>query len=130
MVEVMCLINVCYIYKANIFKGIKSLLFCALLATVLASYALEIYTNFHDDATTFIQKTEEPDNLFIPPILICMENGLKPTVLKKYGVESMIDFPGYDNAAEFANLSIWDAYVEASYILKIVKSKSLEYLLL
>ena len=101
--------------EVNIFKGIKTLLFFGLLATVLVSYARDIYTNFHDDATTFVQKTEKPENLFTPPILICMENGLKPTVMKKYGVELVYDFPGY-NVGE-KQLPVWDAYVEASYIL-------------
>ena len=51
----------------------------------------------------------------MPTILICMENGLKPTVLKKYGMESMFGYPGRGLADK--QLPIWDTYVKASYIL-------------
>ena len=104
-----------HINKANIFKGIKILLFCILLVTVLSSYARDIYEKFDAKATTFARTTEQAKNFFVPPLVICMENGLKPTVLRKYGVESTVKFPGDG----FANkqLPIWDAFVESSYII-------------
>ena len=51
----------------------------------------------------------------MPPITICMDNGLKPTVLNKYGLESIFDFNF--NMYGFDFPSVWDAYVEASYLL-------------
>ena len=117
MAEANDLIDVCcsYINKPNIFNGIKILYFFALLATVLFSYARDIYTNFHNDATTFTRKTVKADNFFTPPVVICMENGMKPTVMNKYGMVTVFSLPDAD--AVNKPLSVWDSFVEASYIL-------------
>ena len=81
--------------KTNFLRGIKMLGFSALLITVIYLYGVDIYKKFQNDATTFTLKTEKmkkADNFLTPPILICMENLLKPTVMKKYGLENIMDF--------------------------------------
>ena len=117
MVEANSLIDVCcsYINKPNIFNGMKILYFFVLLATVLFSYATDIYINFHNHATTFTRKIENADNFFMPPVLICMENGMKPTVMKKYGMGTLFEIPGSDTINK--PLSVWDRFFEASYII-------------
>ena len=80
------------INKEMVFKGIKILGFIALLILVLWQYGLNIWTKFQNHATTFITKTDEADNFNMPPITICMGNALKPTVMKKYGIDTILDF--------------------------------------
>ena len=100
--------------KRYIFKGIKIVIFLALLATVIFEYALDIYHQFHNDATTFISKTFETDEFIMPPISICPANGLKPTVLKKYGMTSTGDF--FKGNWNENMISVWDGYLESSYL--------------
>ena len=104
--------------KNIVFKGIKILGFIALLILVLWQYGLDIWTKFQNHATTFITKTDEADNLFLPPITICTGNGLKPTVMKKYGINSVLDFLIESEAQAVMNMSsVWDVFVEAAYII-------------
>ena len=109
--DVTCL----FMKKHNVFKAIKILVFTALLITVICLYGVDIFTKFQNDATTFTFKTEKAKNFFTPPILICMENVLKPTVMKKYGLETILDF--YGSVAVKMESSVWDVFVKASYIL-------------
>ena len=104
------------INKEMVFKGIKILGFIALLILVLWQYGLDILTKFQNQATTFITKTDEADNFNMPPITICMGNALKPTVMKKYGVDSILDF-AFGAKVVFNMSSVWDVFVEAVYII-------------
>ena len=45
---------------------------------------------------------------------IFSDNGLKPTVLHKYGFKDIFDFMFFQ--FEATNFSIWDAFLEASYL--------------
>ena len=104
------------INKEIVFKGIKILGFIALLILVTSEYGLDIWTKFQNHATTFVMKTDEADNLFMPPITICMGNSLKPTVMKKYGINSILDFLKGSEAV--VNMSsVEDLFVEAAYII-------------
>ena len=104
------------INKEMVYKGIKILGFLALLILVLRQYGLDIWTKFQNHATTFITKTDEADNLFTPPITICMGNGLKTTVMKKYGINNVLEFL-IGSEAVMNMSSVWDVFVEAAYII-------------
>ena len=104
------------INKEMIFKGIKILGFIALLILVLWQYGLDIWTKFQNQATTFITKTDEVDNFNMPPITICVGNALKPTVMKKYGIDTILDF-AIGTKAVINMSSVWDGFVEATYII-------------
>ena len=97
-------------------KASKILIFSILLTIVISEYALEIYTKFHDKATVFISSTTEMVDFPLPIISICTKNQFKPTVLEKYGLDSWFDFYNENRLFE-KNLSVWDTYVEASYLL-------------
>ena len=99
-----------------VFKGIKILGFIALLILVMSEYGLDIWTKFQNHATTFITKTNKVENFNTPPITICMGNALKPTVMKKYGVDSILDF-AFGTKVVFNMSSVWDVFVEAAYII-------------
>ena len=104
------------INKPIVFKGIKTLVFIFLLVLVIHLYGIEIYTEFESKATTFKTKTHEADNFNMPPITICMGNGLKATVMKKYGISTIFEF--VFGAKAVINLSsVWDVFVEGSYII-------------
>ena len=105
-----------FIKKPLVFKGIKILGFIALLILVLLLYGFDIYTKFQDHATTFKTKSHEADNLDMPPITICMDNGLKPTVMKKYGIETIFDF-SFGSEVVVNMFSVWDVFVEGAYII-------------
>ena len=98
------------------FKAFKFFVFLGLLIAVIVQYAIDIYSNFNKNATTFTSKTIETQNFTMPPVTICMDNGLKPSVLNKYGMESIFDFNF--NMDESDLTSVWDTYVEASYLLE------------
>ena len=76
-------------------------------------YAVEIYAKFNNVSTTFVSNTVDVDILFMPPMTICMDNGLKPSVLKKYGLLDIFEF-AFETQTK--NFLIWDAFVEASYL--------------
>ena len=105
-----------FINKQKLFKGIKVLLFMSLLILVIFVYGHDIYTKFQKQATTFTTKTVEAANFDMPPIIICMGNGLKPTVMKKYGIETIFDFTFGSKAVKEMSL-VWDVFVEGSYII-------------
>ena len=100
-------------------KASKILIFSILLTVVISEYALEIYTKFHDKATVFVSSTTEMVDFPLPSISICIKNKFKPTVLEKYGLESWYDFIGenYGDNGKQRNISVWNTYVEASYLL-------------
>ena len=104
------------INKEMVYKGIKTLGFLALLILVLRQYGLDIWTKFQNHATTFVTKTDEADNLFTPPITIYMGNGLKTTVMKKYGINNVLEFL-IGSEAVMNMSSVWDVFVEAAYII-------------
>ena len=79
-----------HLRRPNIFIGIKLVSFVALIVSVTYLYAVDIYTKFLNNATTFTRKTEKADNFLMPPLVICMENGLKPSVMKKYKLMKII----------------------------------------
>ena len=74
------------------FKGLKISIFLILLIIVTFFYNIKIYSQFQNKATTFVTTTSETGDFRMPPITICMENGLKPTVMKKYDLETIFDF--------------------------------------
>ena len=102
--------------KETVFKGIKILGFIALLILVMSEYGLDIWTKYRNRATTFITKTNEADNFDMPPITICMGNALKPTVMKKYGIDTILDFLIGSEVVKNMS-SVWDIFVEAAYII-------------
>ena len=104
---------------AILLKASKILIFSILLIVVVFEYGLEIYTKFHDRATVFVSKTSEIHDFTLPPIAICIKNKFKPSVMKKYGLESKYDFISgtFENKWNQKNISIWDTFEEASYLL-------------
>ena len=80
----------------------------------MATSSPSIYRDLHG-------QTYPIDNFTLPFITICIKNKFKPTVLNKYGLDSWVDFvfgTFEDNKWKQENISIWDTYVEASYLLK------------
>ena len=69
--------------KWPLFKGFKTFSFFVLLIIVTWQYALEIYGKFINDSKTFVSKTIDAETFVMPPITICMDNALKPSVLYK-----------------------------------------------
>ena len=67
----------------SLIKGFKTLSFLVLLIIVTWQYALEIYGKFINDSKTFVSKTVDAHSFNMPPITICMDNALKPSVLNK-----------------------------------------------
>ena len=94
-------------------KGFKIVVFLVLFIIVMWQYAVEIYAKFNSVSTTFVSKTVDAEILVMPPMTICMDNGLKPSILKKYGLLDIFDF-AFETQTK--NFSIWDAFVEASYL--------------
>ena len=68
---------------SSLIKGFKTLSFLVLLIIVTLQYALDIYGKFINDSKTFVSKTVDADSFTMPPVTICMDNALKPTILKK-----------------------------------------------
>ena len=64
-------------------KGFKIVVFLVLFIIVMWQYAVDIYAKFNSVSTTFVSKTVDAENFTMPPVTICMENALKPTVLNK-----------------------------------------------
>ena len=107
--------------RSVLLRGTKVLVFLILLTIVIHQYALDIYTKYHDKTTVFVSQTYPIDDFTLPFITICIKNKFKPTVLSKYGLDSWVDFVygTFDfNKWKQENISIWDTYVEASYLLK------------
>ena len=103
--------------KRSLFKGIKCLTFLFLLIVVIFFYGIDIYTKYKESDTTFTTKTIEIRDFTTPPLTICMENGLKPTALKKYGLSNIFAFNFGSNTLHKVKSSVWDAFIEGSYIL-------------
>ena len=95
-------------------KAMKIFIFFALSGAVLTLYAIDMTYKFHNDASTFTTKTVEADDFQMPPIVICMQNGMKPTTMKKYGLATAFDF-SFDPSVKNIS-SVWDAFVEGSYL--------------
>ena len=101
--------------KGHVFKGLKFFIFLVLLIVVILQYLVGIYDKFFNSSTTLVSLTTEAKDFTIAPLTICMDNGLKPTVLKKYGLESHFD---YTFGLSESNISsVWEAFIEASYVL-------------
>ena len=98
------------------FRGMKFLIFIALLAIVVDQYAIDIYTKFQKKSTVFVSKISELENFTSPPISICFKNAFKPSGIKKYGITSRY---GFLMGAELNKSisSVWNTYVEVSYLL-------------
>ena len=111
-----------YCWKRSVLlRGTKVLIFSILLTIVIHDYALDIYTKYHDKTTVFVSQTYPIDDFTLPFITMCIKNKFKPTVLNKYGLDSWTDFvfgTFEDNKWKQENISIWNTYVEASYLLK------------
>ena len=111
------LFEYCY-NRSVLLKGTKVLIFSILLTTVIYEYGLDIYSKYQDKATVFVSQTYPIEDFTLPFITICMKNKYKPTVLKKHGLDSWFDFVyGTFEGWKQENISIWDTYVEASYLL-------------
>ena len=102
-------------YKSMIIKLIKSILFIGLSCAVIFYYAIDMTTKFQNKSSTFTTKTAEADKFQVPPIIICMQNGMKPTVMKKYNLTTIFDF-SFGNSVENIS-SVWDAFLEGSYLM-------------
>ena len=68
---------------SSLIKGFKTLSFSILLIIVTWQYALDIYGKFINNSKTFVSKTVDVENFTMPPVTICMDNALKPSVLHK-----------------------------------------------
>ena len=68
---------------SSLTKGFKTFSFLVLLIIVTWQYAIEIYGKFINDSKTFVSKTIDAETFVMPPITICMDNALKPSVLYK-----------------------------------------------
>ena len=99
-----------------LFRGMKFLIFIALLVIVVDQYAIDIYTKFQKKSTVFVSKTSEFENFTSPPISICFKNPFKPSGLEKYGIARRY---GFIMATELNRSisSVWNTYVEVSYLL-------------
>ena len=102
--------------KSVLFRGMKFLIFIALLIIVIDQYAIDIYSKFQKKSTVFVSRTSEFDDFTSPPITICMKNGFKPSGLKKYGMESRYGFI-IGTELNKSILSVWNTYEEISYLL-------------
>ena len=117
------------------FRGMKFLIFIALLVFVVDQYAIDIYTKFQRKSTVFVSKTSEFENFTSPPISICFKNAFKPSGLEKYGMTSRYAFI-MSKELNRSISSVWDTYVKVSYLLnrdfeiEIVSCKSQLYRLL
>ena len=68
---------------SSLTKGFKTFSFLVLLIIVTWQYAIEIYGKFINDSKTFVSKTIDAETFVMPPVTICMDNALKPSVLYK-----------------------------------------------
>ena len=118
-----------------LFRGMKFLIFIALLVIVVDQYAIDIYTKFQKKSTVFVSRTSEFDDFTSPPITICMKNGFKQSGLEKYGMESRYGFIMGKKSNKTIS-SVWNTYEEISYLLnrdfeiEIISCKSQLYRLL
>ena len=81
-------------------------------------YGIDTYKKFWNDSATFVSTTEETEDFNMPPLTICMDNGLKPTILKKYGMTSTFEFVYPNPSLDLEKIQrTWDTFVEASYII-------------
>ena len=106
--------------RSVLLKVTKFLIFSILLITVIHQYGLDIYSKYHDKATVFVSQTYPIEDFTLPFITICIKNKFKQTILNKYGLDSWIDFiygTLEDNKWKQENISIWDTYLEATYLL-------------
>ena len=101
--------------KSTLFKGLKIIAFLALSAAVALQYSVDIFTKFHNHATTFTTKTFAATSFTMPPVTFCMQNGLKPSVLKKYGLTTTLDYLGSESIEQMS--SVWDSFLEGSYLI-------------
>ena len=101
--------------KGHVFKGLKFFIFLVLLIAIILQYLVGIYDKFFNSSTTLVSITTEAQDFTMPPLTICMDNGLKPSVLKKYGLGSSFDFMFGLSDSNIS--SVWEAFIEASYIL-------------
>ena len=99
-----------------LFRGMKFLIFIALLVIVVDQYAIDIYTKFQKKSTVFVSKTSEFENFTSPPISICMKNAFKPSGTEKYGIASRYGFIMGTELNKSIS-SVWNTYVEVSYLL-------------
>ena len=103
---------------SQIFKGFKLVTFSILLTIVIFMYGIDTYKKFWNDSATFVSTTEETEDFNMPPLTICMDNGLKPTILKKYGMTSTFEFVYPSLILDLEKIQrTWDTFVEASYII-------------
>ena len=99
-----------------LFRGMKFLIFIALLVIVVDQYAIDIYTKFQKKSTVFVSKTSKVGDFTSPPISICFKNAFKPSGLEKYGMSSRYGFiMGTELNRSIS--SVWDTYVKVSYLL-------------
>ena len=99
-----------------LFRGMKFLIFIALLVIVVDQYAIDIYTKFQKKSTVFVSKTSEVGDFTSPPISICFKNAFKPSGLEKYGMKSRYSFV-MGTELNRSISSVWNTYVEVSYLL-------------
>ena len=102
--------------KNVFFTTLKVFIALALLTFVIYDYGIEILTKYGDKATVFVSTTKETDDFTMPPITICMQNELKPSILNKYDAKSTSYY--ITEAGSNENISsVWDDYLNASYLI-------------
>lgn len=93
--------------RSIFFGGLKCLTFLALFIYVIFEYAQNMTKTFSIGATTLSMTTSLIKDLKFPPLTICLENGYKPTVMQKYGLENRYAF--WDIKDKNIT-SVWDIY--------------------
>ena len=61
-------------------------------------------------------QTVQAEDFTMPPVTICMQNGLKLRVLQKQGLKSTSDYLSEDGKIQNVS-SVWDTFLDAAYLL-------------
>ena len=102
--------------KRTCLKALKILISLTFIACVIYIYGIEIFTKFGNKATVFISTTLDAKDFTMPPITICMQNGVKPPILKMHGGKTAFHYV-FDIGSNQDIASVWDSYRNASYLL-------------
>ena len=89
---------------------LKLFIFICILVLFAIIFLKDYLANYLDGKTTFSSNYEEVLVLEFPTIIACVKSGFKDDVMKKYGFESVYNFPGKnpENASQ--------VFDEVSYI--------------
>ena len=102
--------------KKSILRALKFFICLGFLSYVIHEYGIEIFTQYGNKSSYYISSTMKAKDFTMPPITICTQNGLKPSVLEKHGATNtwyyIFDIGWNQNIS-----SVWDDYINASYLL-------------